>query len=102
MAEVMVRINGRDYRVGCAEGEEARIGRLADYIDMKVQELVGQVGQVGDTQLVVMASLMVADELNDAYDKLEAAGQGGDSDLDQKLRAAADRVEAIAQRLESA
>jgi len=104
MAEVTVRINGRDYRIGCAEGEESRIGRLADYIDLKVQELIGQVGQIGDTQLLVMASLLVADELTEAYDKLETAVGGGaaDAGLDQALGAIAERVEAIVARLESA
>jgi cell division protein ZapA len=71
MAQVSVRINGRHYQVACEDGQEAHLQKLAAYIDERVSELVRDVGQVGDARLVVMASLLIADELADAYDELE-------------------------------
>lgn len=71
MAQVSVRINGRHYQVACEDGQEAHLQKLASYIDERVSELVHDVGQVGDARLLVMASLLIADELADAYDELE-------------------------------
>ena len=71
MAQVSVRINGRHYQVACEDGQEAHLQKLAAYIDDRVSELVRDVGQVGDARLLVMASLLIADELADAYDELE-------------------------------
>ena len=71
MAQVSVRINGRHYQVACEDGQEAHLQKLASYIDERVAELVRDVGQVGDARLLVMSSLLIADELADAYDELE-------------------------------
>jgi cell division protein ZapA len=71
MAQVSVRINGRHYQVACEDGQEAHLQKLAAYIDDRVAELVRDVGQVGDARLLVMSSLLIADELADAYDELE-------------------------------
>jgi cell division protein ZapA len=70
MAQVSVRINGRQYQVACEDGQEAHLDKLAAYIDQRVSELVKDVGQVGDARLLVMSALLIADELADAYDEL--------------------------------
>jgi cell division protein ZapA len=70
--QVTVAVNNRLYQVGCEAGQEQHITRLASYIDTKVKELAGQAGQVGDARLLLMASLLIADELADAYDDLES------------------------------
>ena len=70
MAQVNVRINGRQYQVACEDGQEGHLDKLAAYIDQRVAELVKDVGQVGDARLLVMSALLIADELADAYDEL--------------------------------
>lgn len=70
MAQVTVKINGRAYQVTCEEGMEEHLGRLASFIDGKVKALTQELGPVGDTKLMVIAALTVADELADAYDEL--------------------------------
>src|SRR5271165_731318 len=65
MAQVEVTVNGRSYTVACDDGQEAHVARLGRYVDQKVQALVKTVGQVGDARLLLMASLIVADELVD-------------------------------------
>jgi cell division protein ZapA len=94
MAQVDIVINGREYRIACEDGQEAHLRSLAGYIDDKIGELVGAVGQVGDTRLMVMASLLVADELSDTREEL-AQAQGSASD------AAAEQLDALAARMES-
>ncbi len=98
MAQVTVNLNGRDYTVGCGDGEEGRIRDLARELDTRIKGFVGQVGQIGEARLLVLALLTLADEL------AEAAGKGADgrSPLAAGIEALAQRVETVATRLENA
>lgn len=78
MTQVDVSINGRTYAISCDDGQEAHVARLARYLDQKVSTLAKSVGQVGDARLLVMASLVVVDELVETDQALkQARGQGG-------------------------
>jgi cell division protein ZapA len=63
MGQVSVTLNGRTYRLECSEGEEAHLIELAEYLGSHVDEMRRKFGQVGDDRLILMASLVVADEL---------------------------------------
>lgn len=63
MGQVSVTLNGRSYRLECSEGEEAHLIELAEYLGSHVDEMRRKFGQVGDDRLILMASLVVADEL---------------------------------------
>ncbi len=110
MAEVTLTINGRNYTIACDDGQEAHLRHLAGHIDQRVGELSESVGQVGEPRLLVMASLLIADELSDAYSQiaeLERDGTGPGRDaaehaVVETLEGCASRLEAIAERLESA
>ena len=109
MAQITVTINGREYEIACDDGQEAHLIHLAEFVDQRVQELIAAVGQVGDARLLVMANLLVADELSEACTELDAmrnegrAGAVADSmvglnlaDLDQL----ASRIEKIAESIQ--
>lgn len=96
MGQVDVRINGHNYSIACDDGQEGHVRQLADYVDGRVQELVNAVGQVGESRLLVMSSLMVADELAEAYSALERNSHGDSEETD----ALADAIEALAERIE--
>lgn len=66
MGQVAVTVNGRSYRFDCGEGEEARLGELAAFVKGRVEELKRQFGSAGEERLVLMAALLIADELWDA------------------------------------
>lgn len=66
MGKVTATINGRAYRLNCADGQEERLALVADYLREKVDGLIAEFGQVGDDRLLAMAALMIADELFDA------------------------------------
>lgn len=110
MAQVNVRINGRLYQVACEDGQEAHLEKLAHYIDQRVEELVRDVGQVGDARLLVMVSLLIADELADTYDELQELREAdrrratalSEDDLAAGLEALAARVDTLAARIEQA
>ena len=65
MAQVNVTINGRHYRMGCEDGQEDHVTRLAEEIDTRIEQLRGAHGEIGDQRLTVMAALTVADELTE-------------------------------------
>ncbi len=110
MPEISLSINERNYQVTCDEGQEDHLRRLAGHLDERIQGLVGAVGQVGESRLLVMASLMVADELFEAYKEnheLKAAqegpGEGGAGEgAAAALESCAQRIETIAARLAAA
>lgn len=73
MGQVTVGVNGRSYTVGCDTGQEDHVSELAAYLDHHVAELREAMGSVGDTRLILLAGLMVADELSETVAKLEKA-----------------------------
>lgn len=74
MAQIEVAINGRNYQIACDDGQEAHLTQLGEYVDKRVKELVTAVGQVGDSRLLVMVSLLIADELAETYADLKKTG----------------------------
>ena len=119
MPLVNVLVNGRAYTVACDDGEEEHLRELGQYLDKRVRELSATVGQVADSRLLLMAGLVIADELSDAMAKLEernkeltaiksAQALGAESLANEDERAAsalefaASRLEAIAARLAAA
>src|SRR5581483_11562859 len=63
MGQVSVTLNGRTYKLECGEGEEAHLIALAEYLGSHVDTMRRKFGQVGDDRLILMASLVVTDEL---------------------------------------
>ena len=70
MAQVNVTINGRQYRMGCEDGQEDHVTRLAEEIDSRIEQLRGAHGEIGDQRLTVMAALTVADELAETANRI--------------------------------
>lgn len=70
MAEISVSIAGRQYRMACDDGEEARLETLAGRLDSKIAELRRHFGEIGDQRITVMAALTMVDELSDAERRL--------------------------------
>lgn len=72
MPQINVTIDGKTYRMACADGEEPHLAALAAAFDARVSEMRGAFGGIGDMRLQVMAALTQADELGEARRKLEA------------------------------
>jgi cell division protein ZapA len=104
MALVNLRVNGRDFPVSCEDGQEPRLRRLAQYIDSKVQDFVKIVGQVGEARLMLLAALVISDELSDANEALQQARNRPattETAAATGIHGIAQRIESIAARLES-
>jgi len=110
MPLVNVMVNSRAYTIACDEGEEDHLRELAGHVDEKVRELLGSGGQVGESRLLRMAALLVADEHHDAAQKLHlrsaelgalnTAHEAVSSRLAQSESLAADAFEAATRRVE--
>ena len=101
MGQVTVPVNGRSFAITCDDGQEPRIRRLAQYVDAKVAGFVSSVGQVGEARLLLLAALVIADELSDARDELQHQSNRADDATANGIQGMTKRVEAIAERLET-
>ena len=118
MGQVSVTLNGRTYRLECGEGEETHLIALAEYLSSHVDTMKRKFGQVGDDRLILMASLLVTDELWELrrqMQELKASlaearrdrsisdelAKSAQSDLAQKVGAVADRLERLNERFGS-
>lgn len=79
MPDLAITVNGRSYRIGCAEGEQDRLAAIGRELDRRVGGLVQQFGQVGEAQLLATVAVMLLDELDEARLARGAAGAGGDA-----------------------
>src|SRR5262245_20192361 len=53
MPLVNVMVNSKAFTIACDDGEEDHLRQLAAIVDGKVRELLGSVGNVGDTRLLL-------------------------------------------------
>jgi cell division protein ZapA len=110
LGQVSVTLNGRTYRLECGAGEEAHLIALAEYLGSNVDTMKRKFGQVGDDRLILMAALMVTDELwevrrqmqelKTAMTELRRDKSAADESLKSKRADIADAIEAAADRLE--
>jgi cell division protein ZapA len=122
MAQISVSVNGQNYMLACDDGEEKHLSELARAIDGRITDIRRDVKSAGESQLLLMAGLLLADELEIAGERIrdleeQLAGlkgeflEGGASDdtaailkvneekLAGMLESAARRMEDIAGRL---
>jgi len=106
LAQVDVSVNGQSYRIACEDGQEDRLIDLATMVDEKVLELVNQIGQVGSNRLLVMAALIIADELvdlkNEAGSLQEQKDNTNQQDTVLALQEITKKIENIADQVEQA
>lgn len=117
MPQVVVTIDGKTFRMACAEGEEQHLSDLAADVDNRVNGLRKSFGEIGDQRLVVMAAIMATDELAEQRGRiaaleraLEEAERGredalrraeaGDERLVGHLNEIAEAVERVAGKLD--
>ena len=104
MAQVTIEVNGRPYTVGCEDGQEEHLLELAGLFDHQVRQVGLSVGQLGETRLFLMGSLLLADELADTRARLAKAQADlskVQSDAIQLETRAANALDAAARRIES-
>ncbi len=107
MAQLTIKINGYAYTVGCDDGQESHLMQMAAEVETRIDSIKALGGQSGESRLLVLAALLMADELHDTRSTLAnlqtelARLPQAEADARRRLARLADRAEAIAQDLES-
>jgi len=86
VAQVAISFNKRTYRFDCSDAEADRLEKVANYFKSKLDSLAREHGPIGDERLVLMAGLMLTDEL------LEAR-----ADIDELLEQDADKLKTFSE-----
>ena len=111
MAQFTIRINGYAYAVGCEDGQEPHLQSMAGQIERRIDRIKAIGGQSGEARLLVLAALLMADELHDlaaeklpsgTHDALAEGEQARSLNLrrEQRVEGIAERAEAIAAAME--
>ena len=105
MAQVTIRINGYAYIVGCEDGQEQHLGQMAAEIEQRISSIKAIGGQSGEARLLMLAALLLADELYDLRSneagKVALVAQHSDGKPQVERRARLRRVAARAEEIAS-
>ena len=103
MAQVTLRINGYAYTIGCKDGEEKHLELMGAEVNRRIDGIRAVAGPSGEARMLVMAALLMADDITELRAKLEATTKETrpDSKLSNRLDRIARRAEEIADNLES-
>ena len=76
MAQLTIKINGYAYTVGCEDGQEAHLQEMAAQIQQRVDSIKSLGGNPsGEGKPLVLAALLMADELHDIAVELNTLRQ---------------------------
>ena len=116
MAEVRIRINGRDYDIACDDGQEGRVQELGQVIDTTFKDIAKAGAATNEAHLFVLTSLVLADEVYDLRQQLQELQQqaqqphpspavseqpANDSLSAEEAYELRDAISAVAQRIDS-
>lgn len=108
MAQVTLRINGYAYTLGCNDGEEQHLEAMGAELSSRIEGVRVAAGPSGEARMLVMAALLMADDIFELRASLLAAATPAAADgppqadpkLGRKLNRMAKRAEEIADGLE--
>lgn len=100
MAQVTLRINGYAYTIGCRDGEEKHLEAMGAEVSRRIDGVRHAAGPSGESRMLVMAALLMADEIFELRRQVEAPSAPVDPQLNQRLSHLAKRAEEIAAGLE--
>jgi cell division protein ZapA len=107
MPHVNVTIDGKPYRMACEEGQEDYLQNLAKDLDRRIADLRGRFTDITESRLLVMAALMLSDELSEKTRLLEESqssrldvGAAGSDRARATQNAIAAALDAASERIE--
>lgn len=71
MSALRLLIGGREYDIACDDGQESHLKNIARALDSRVRALSETLGRPSEGQLLMLAALMLTDELQDARREVE-------------------------------
>lgn len=106
MGDVHLKINGQSFEISCDDGQEDRIRHLGEFINVRLNEIRKAGAASSDIHLLVLTSLILADEVFDLREYIHTNGQSGkmsptinESTVTKTIETLAERIENIAEKI---
>lgn len=110
MAEVLIKINGKNYRMACEEGEQDRVMNLGERFNSCINDLKEKFGGIDSERLIIMAAMIITDQLYEAEQKLEDGnaevsrlkqeGEATSEEFEKEKLGVAVKIEEAAEKIE--
>ncbi|MEY4370752.1 MAG: hypothetical protein RIQ48_467, partial [Pseudomonadota bacterium] len=71
MVNVTIKFNHRDYILSCEDGQEQELEKLALNLSEKFEKLKRDLGNIGESKLLLISSIQCIDEIFTIKDSLE-------------------------------
>ncbi len=71
MANVNVKFNGKDFLLSCDDGQEEHLEELSLQINSKFQTLKEDLGNIGESKLLLITSIKIMDEYYETKKKID-------------------------------
>ena len=65
MANVDIKFNYKDYLLSCDDGQEENLKELANHLDSKYNELKKNLGNIGESKLLLITAIHKVDDYFD-------------------------------------
>ena len=62
MANVNIKFNGKEFLLSCDDGQEEHLEQLSDELNKKFNKLKLQLGNIGESKLLLITSIQIFDE----------------------------------------
>ena len=72
MANVNVKFNNKDFLLSCDDGQEENLIELANHLDIKYNELKKNLGNIGESKLLLITAIQMVDDYFDLNKKVES------------------------------
>jgi cell division protein ZapA len=72
MANVDIKFNNKDYLLSCDDGQEKNLKELAKHLDSKYNELKKNLGNIGESKLLLITAIHMVDDYFDLNKKIDS------------------------------
>ena len=72
MANVNIKFNNKDYLLSCDDGQEESLKELANHLDAKYNELKKNLGNIGESKLLLITAIQMVDDYFDLKKKVDS------------------------------
>ena len=70
MANVDIKFNDKDYLLSCDDGQEKNLKELAKHLDSKYNKLKKNLGNIGESKLLLITAIQMVDDYFDLNKKI--------------------------------
>ena len=71
MANINIKFNNKDYLLSCDDGQEDNLKKLASHLDSKYNQLKKNLGNIGESKILLITAIQMVDDYFDLFQKVE-------------------------------